>query len=259
MKEDWEDDLMGTEKTRKKHNTRRNAILSGAFGGIFTVLLPFSYALTNKTANVTADGLLGMIIGLIVIATLGAGLAFVTKETDLYKAFLIGMSLPSFLNATGQFVSNSRLPGNTATQNTSTTEVRINNNSGGWGKEFLDLFFVKSAFAQEPASKNRQSLAIHFDESASDLTIRSVMFFDSTGHELGGCSDGPIKRGDNCLIPNGARRIKVTIKDVQKPFMMDLDSKKVHYDIYFSKKKAFFDGLWSVFGVDRATIIMRQK
>ena len=71
-----------------------------------------------------------------------AGLAFVTKETDLYKAFLIGMSLPSFLNATGQFVSSSRLPGNTSTQNTSTTETRINNNSGGWGEEFLDLFFV---------------------------------------------------------------------------------------------------------------------
>ena len=231
---------MGTEKTRKNIHARRNAILSGAFGGIFTVLLPFSYALTSKTAHVTADGLLGMIIGLIVIGTLGAGLAFVTKETDLYKAFLIGMSLPSFLNATGQFVSRSRLPGNTATQNTSTTETRINNNSGGWGEEFLNVFFVKSAFAQPTAGRNRQSLAIHFDESASDLTIRNVMFFDSTGHELGGCSEGSIKRGDICLIPDGAKRFKVTIKDEQKLLVMDLDSKKVHHDIYFGKKKAFF-------------------
>ena len=85
------------------------------------------------------------------------------------------------------------------------------------------------------------------------------MFFDSTGRELGGCSEGSIKRGDICVIPDGAKHVKVTIKDVQKPFVMDLDSKKVHHDIYFGRKKTFFDGLWSVFGVDRTTIIMKQK
>jgi hypothetical protein len=79
----------------------KQAILAGAFGGIAPNLLRVAISLTaTQHKSVTDDPAL-YILGMIVLAVLGGAVALAWKETDLRKAVLLGVGLPSLLQIAG--------------------------------------------------------------------------------------------------------------------------------------------------------------
>jgi hypothetical protein len=76
-------------------------LLSAAFGGISPNLLDLGISLTKGG---TLPGWT-YLIGLVIFAILGAGVAVIWKETDLKKAFYLGIGLPAFIQLSVSSVS----------------------------------------------------------------------------------------------------------------------------------------------------------
>jgi len=69
-------------------------IIAGAFGGISPNILSLGIALTGGDTTMPEAT---YFFGLLIFAVMGAGMAFIWDETDLKKAFYLGIGLPSII------------------------------------------------------------------------------------------------------------------------------------------------------------------
>lgn len=74
--------------------------VAGSFGGMFSSLIILASTLTRQPESVRVVPWVGTFaLGLMVWAALGGAVAAIFKETKLKKAFLLGIGLPSLLQA----------------------------------------------------------------------------------------------------------------------------------------------------------------
>lgn len=86
-------------------NDKHRALLAAAFGGSFPSLFNLATLFTGKEAGMPNPTFW---LGVLVFAALGAAVAMIWKETDLPKAFYLGVGLPSLLQAGAGYVTESR-------------------------------------------------------------------------------------------------------------------------------------------------------
>ena len=78
-------------------------LLSAAFGGISPNLFRLAVSLTEGDAELPQ---LSYFLGLLIFALMGAGVAYIWEETNLKKAFYLGLGLPAFIQmSTGEISS----------------------------------------------------------------------------------------------------------------------------------------------------------
>jgi hypothetical protein len=76
------------------------AVASGGFGGMFSSLVIIASALTNQPDRVKGGAwVLTFCLGLMIWGFLGAAVSGIFRETDLRKAFFLGIGLPALLQA----------------------------------------------------------------------------------------------------------------------------------------------------------------
>lgn len=83
------------------------ALIAG-FGGISPNLLRIAIALTDEKKEVYVG--LGYIIGLLLFAVMGAGVALIWGETDSKRAYYLGLGLPSLLQLATASATHGQVP-----------------------------------------------------------------------------------------------------------------------------------------------------
>lgn len=97
---------------------------TAAFGGVFPNLIDLAVTLTGKEPSFPG---VSYLIGVLLFAILGAGVALIWQEIDLKKVFYIGVGLPSFIQVNAANISAHTTPPAAHTS----------------------ILFVNSAFAEE--------------------------------------------------------------------------------------------------------------
>lgn len=94
-------------------NAKAAIALTAGFGGVSPNLLRIAIDLTGRKEDVYVDT--GYLIGLVLFAIMGGGVALVWGETDLKRAYYLGLGLPSlmqmaFATATQRQVAPTAIP-----------------------------------------------------------------------------------------------------------------------------------------------------
>lgn len=76
------------------------AVAGGFGGGLAPFLLNLAHTLTeaSPTDGVTVTPSVGYFIGLVIFGVIGSFVAYAFKETDLKKAFFLGISAPAMIS-----------------------------------------------------------------------------------------------------------------------------------------------------------------
>lgn len=81
-------------------------LLSAAFGGISPNLFRLAVNLTQPNAELPQPT---YFLGLLIFALMGAGVAYIWEETNLKKAFYLGLGLPAFIQLSAGEISGTEM------------------------------------------------------------------------------------------------------------------------------------------------------
>lgn len=135
-------------------NQNIRILLAGAFGGMFPSLFNLATLLTGKEASMPSPTFW---LGVLVFAVMGAAVTMVWTETDLPKAFYLGIGLPSLLQAGAGYVSENQIK------------------TAALPRTIAELF-VKEAHAQAPSLEGRTIIVTPGAKSPS-----SAVFYSKDG------------------------------------------------------------------------------
>jgi len=143
-----------------RSNTR--ALISAGFGGITPTLLGLAISLTTNGSGVpngTADWM-EYTWGLVLFAGLAAGVVFVWQETNLKRAFYLGIGVPALIN-------------------TASSNISLGNSAEGQDNREAGLFqIVSSAYAQEHETSldiKGRKLKISTPEDTPEYTVEFLL------------------------------------------------------------------------------------
>jgi hypothetical protein len=149
----------------------KSAALAGAFGGIAPNLLRMAISLTAAQHKQVTDDLSSYLLGMAVLAIIGGVVTVAWKETDLKKAVLLGVGLPSLLQIAG--LESSRPANNLPTKAQAVIEFSVP--------------FVSSAYAQstESASTSGVVTGRKLDLVGDQETPKyQVLFYQHDGQQV---------------------------------------------------------------------------
>src|SRR5208282_9834 len=111
-------------------------LLAAAIGGISPYLVTLAGKFLTSTANQHFSDFVTPLFfaGLVILALIGAAVSFFLQETDLKKAFVLGISAPALITST----------------------VKSANSSGN-GMTLVLPNFITTAYAQNPAASVSQT------------------------------------------------------------------------------------------------------
>jgi len=87
-------------------NLKTSILLSAAFGGISPNLFRLAVTLTQPNAELPQPT---YFLGLLIFALMGAGVAYIWEETNLKKAFYLGLGLPAFIQLSAGEISSTEM------------------------------------------------------------------------------------------------------------------------------------------------------
>ncbi len=87
-------------------NLKMSILLSAAFGGISPNLFRLAVNLTQPNAELPQPT---YFLGLLIFALMGAGVAYIWEETNLKKAFYLGLGLPAFIQLSAGEISGTEM------------------------------------------------------------------------------------------------------------------------------------------------------
>jgi hypothetical protein len=144
-----------------------SVILAGAFGGALVPLLRISLAFTNQSLERPPEIGVAFWLAVVLLALLGAGVAWGFKETQTPKAIVLGLSLPSFLQI--------------AVSDVSQKTVRHSERTA------ILPSIVSIAFAQAETRLDRSSVKLvparSIEIATTNSTGYSAILFDSSGKQ----------------------------------------------------------------------------
>jgi hypothetical protein len=153
----------------------KSAIFSGAVGGIIPNILRLAINLTSDPPKQTVHGWSGYLIGVTLLALLGAVIAWIWQESDLKKALYLGIGLPSLIQVIGL---QSAQPGTSLPQIPSRPVTSISLISSAYGQ-------TASPTEEELVIPGRKLTTVSAGAAAP---LQTIAFFNRDGRQIGTAS-----------------------------------------------------------------------
>ncbi len=206
-------------------NAMMYAGLAGAFGGIFPNLFSLGAKLLGGGELPHVSYLLGMLI----FALLGAGVVVFHKETIPQKAFLLGLSLPSFFQVGMNNVTRTPSP-----------------------ESVLGLFSVSSLYAQdvqrdESEKEDGIKIKIKIENVQSNQDIKIVVTSSQNGTEKKVVYKVTDAKSYDIKVPVKTEFVEITGEDVAPLKLNIKDYKKKQLKLKL--KENMWSGLLEAMGV----------
>jgi hypothetical protein len=214
------------------------AILAGAFGGVVPSLLRVALNLTSDPPKHPIQDLAGYVVGVILLALLGAVITWIWQEMDLRKALYLGIGLPSLIQVVGL---QSTQPGNTPPAGPPPAQ----------NKPVGTLSLVSSAYAQTPASVDKGPFLIpgrKLEVSGNATAARStVVFVGRDGQQVG--TDAVTNPSFTSVdVPEAATTVVVRVGDSTSPPLTLPDTPNATKALNFDTGVVKGSGLLQAFG-----------
>jgi len=172
-------------------------LLAAAIGGISPYLVTLAGKFLTSTANQHFSDFVTPLFfaGLVILALIGAAVSFFLQETDLKKAFVLGISAPALITST----------------------VKSANSSGN-GMTLVLPNFITTAYAQNPAASVSQTGNPIFGRTVA-ITLQSpipvnVEFLDEHGNSV---INAVISRSGEIPVPGLAQEIQFVAGNTKSP------------------------------------------
>lgn len=211
-------------------------LLSAAFGGVTPNLLRLAIGLTNETAELPG---ISYLLGLLIFAIVGALVALIWEETDLKKAFYLGLGLPAFIQVGMGEVSSSAL---TAVNVDSSHRLVMEQPAAGKQYRTVPTAFLQDTTAATPhVRKLRITLEKYWP--------RCVVIFSSPDSTLETILEFPEGQQTRTIdIPDFATGFQMQIRKSLSPVYPLPSDKSGVFAFRVSWKKGFWSGFWQAIG-----------